>query len=216
MSGSVAPVFPAVAMQDDAAPFVARASVLPDQLDRDRDSRRRAGSPGRRVADPTRPGCWTHTTPAETASLTNREGEPIQLPPRMRWMTDFPTAVQVGMALDIAVAADIDRLDDLLVIGVRLTETPAHSADTLGALFSGHRFSRGLAFVPQDTPTNNSISGGSGLPSRAERIDTAFTLERRPRAFTTGADANGQGPRAHSVCPPRCSRRYPMPARLRP
>ena len=31
------------------------------------------------------------TTPSETAALANREGEPIQLPPRMRWMTDFAT-----------------------------------------------------------------------------------------------------------------------------
>jgi hypothetical protein len=45
--------------------------------------------------------------------------------------------------------------------------------------------------VAQDTPTNNSASGGSGMPSRTERIDTAFAAERRPRFYADGLAANG-------------------------
>ena len=58
---------------------------------------------------------------AETQALANQRGQPIQLPPRMRWLTDFAAAVQVGMAFDIAIAADVVRLDELFVVGVRLT-----------------------------------------------------------------------------------------------
>src|SRR4029453_14763527 len=82
-------------------------------------------------------------------------------------------------------------LDELLVFGLRLTQTPAQSADTLAGLFTGHRFSRGFAFVPQDTPTNNSIAGGSGLPSRSRPIEAAFDLERRAGAFGSDAASNG-------------------------
>src|SRR5690606_29581633 len=106
----------------------------------------------------------------ETQSLTNQEGSPIQLPPRMRWLTDFSRAVQVGMAFDIAVPADTQGFDELYVFGVRVTETPQHSAaTTLAELFTGHRYSRGFAFVPQNTPTNNSDAGGAGLSSTSDR-----------------------------------------------
>ena len=131
------------------------------------------------------------TTPSETAALANREGEPIQLPPRMRWMTDFATAVHVGMALDIPLAADVDHIHELLIVGLRLTQSPAENADALAGLFTGHRFSRGFAFVAQNTPTNNSVTGGSGLPSRTQRVEAAFDLERRPRVFTPDLAANG-------------------------
>src|SRR4030095_1545281 len=75
--------------------------------------------------------------------------------------------------------------------GVRLTQTPVQSAGALAGLFTGHRFSRGFAFVPQHTPTNHSIAGGSGLPSRSDRINVAFDLERRPRAFRPDIASNG-------------------------
>ena len=192
LAPGVAPVFPIVAMQDEAAPFVARAAVLPDRW-----IAIGIGADGKRVVEhlgapiPMDLSVGLDTTPTETAALANREGEPIQLPSRMRWMTDFATAVQVGMALDIPIAADIVHLAELLIVGLRLTQTPAQNADALAGLFTGHRFSRGFAFVPQNTPTNNSVAGGSGLPSRTERVEAAFDLERQPRAFPPGLAANG-------------------------
>jgi len=187
----VDPVFPIVPMQDDAAPFVPRAGVLPDRWIAIgiRDNVRVVEHVGAPI--PMDLAVGIDTTPAETVALANREGEPIQLPPRMRWMTDFAIGVEVGMALDIPVGANVDRLDELFVFGVRITQTPAQNAAALEDLFTGHRFSRGFAFVPQNTPTNNSVAGGSGLPSRGQRVDAAFNLERRPRAFVPGAASNG-------------------------
>src|SRR4029450_8175307 len=49
---------------------------------------------------------------------------------------------------------------------------------------------RVCACGPQDTPTNNSAAGGAGLPSSSDRVEYAFDLERRPRAFSSLA-ANG-------------------------
>ncbi len=187
----VEPQFPDVALQDDDAPFVPRASVLPDRwiVIGIRQGTKVLEQVG--AAIPYDLAIGLDTTPSETQGLTNQEGSPIQLPPRMRWLTDFAEAVKVGMALDLALAPDVEGFDELFVVGVRLTETPQHSAaTTLADLFTGHRFSRGLAFVPQNTPTNNSDTGGAGLPSSSERVEYAFDLERRPRVFPPLA-ANG-------------------------
>ena len=187
----VTPVFPSVPMQDAQAPFVPRAGALPDRwiavgmLNGARVFEH-VGAPV-----PHDLAVGLDTTPAETQALTNKEGEPIQLPRRSRWLTDFALAVQVGMAFDISLAAEVDRLDELFVFGVRITETPAHGAAALTELFTGHRFSRGLAFVAQNTPTNNSMAGGSGLPTQAERVAEGFILERRPRNFAPDLRSNG-------------------------
>jgi hypothetical protein len=191
MGPSVEPEFPIVAMHDDAAPFVPRAAVLPDRWIAIglRDGARVFAQVGASI--PLDLAVGLDTTPSEGAGLNNSEGEPIQLPPRMRWMTDFTLAVQAGMAFDITLAPDVDRLDELFVVGVRVTQTPAQNSVALEQLFADHRFGRGLAFVAQDTPTNNSAAGGSGMPSRTERIDTAFAVERRPRVYTHDLAANG-------------------------
>ena len=77
------------------------------------------------------------------------------------------------------------------MFGVRITQTPADSASALAAHLTGHRYSRGVAFVPQNTPTNNSAAGGSGLPSRSARIDATFNLERQPRSYPADLASNG-------------------------
>ncbi len=202
LAPGVVPVFPVVAMFDEAAPFVARASVLPDRWMAVgfRDGAKVFEQVGAPI--PIDLAVGLDTTPAESKALSNREGEPIQLPPRMRWMTDFAVAKQAGMALEIPLAAGIDRIDLLLVVGVKVTQSPAANAEALANLFTGHRFSRGLAFVPQDTPTNNSAAGGSGMPSRSQRIEAGYDLERRPRAFPAGVAANGTtAARAFGVAP---------------
>jgi hypothetical protein len=191
LAPGVEPQFPPVALQDDAAPFVPRANVLPDRwiVVGMRQGTKVLEQVG--AAIPHDLAVGLDTTPSEAQGLTNQEGSPIQLPPRMRWLTDFALAVQVGMAFDLVVPPDTLGFDELYVFGVRLTETPQHSAaTTLTELFTGHRYSRGFAFVPQDTPTNNSDAGGAGLPSSSDRVEYAFDLERRPRAFSSLA-ANG-------------------------
>ena len=186
------PVFPSVAMQDDEAPFVPRAGALPDRwiavgVLNGVKVFEHVGAP-----IPHDLAVGLDLTPAETQGLSNKEGVPIQLPRRTRWLTDFALGVQVGMAFDISLAPEVDRFDELFVFGVCITESPAQSAQSLAELFTGHRFSRGLAFVAQNTPTNNSAAGGSGLPSQAERINEGFVLERRPRTFAPDLKSNGR------------------------
>src|SRR6185503_11593779 len=81
LAPGVEPQFPPVALQDDEAPFVPRASVLPDRwivvgLRQGTKALEQAGA-----AIPHDLAVGLDTTPSETQALTNQEGSPIQLPP---------------------------------------------------------------------------------------------------------------------------------------
>ena len=187
-------------------------------MDSDWHSRRRRVVRTRRRADP----AWTSPLAsirrrAKRAALTNREGEPIQLPASHalddrlrdrragRHGARHPARGRRGSARRTA--------------GVR----SAHHADTgterrhrSPSLFTGHRFSRGFAFVPQNTPTNNSVAGGSGLAVAQPSASTPHSiLERRPRAFSVRRRVE-RCDRCARVrhCTRRCLR--PFPRRARP
>ena len=199
----VVPQFPDVAMVDPATPFVVQASMLPDRWVVLGYNQTESGSGNERrvytvrvlahVGGPIQRPLVTglDTTPAEVASLRNGDGRAIELPRRMRWMTSFEAAVEAGMAMTIPVPDDLHEIGHLLVFGIRDGEAAA-GASELEALLTAHRFGQGLAFAPQETPTNNSPSGGAGLPSAEQAIDDAYKLERKPRVFTDWLRSNGK------------------------
>jgi hypothetical protein len=178
LADGAAPVFPDVTLADAANPFVP-AALVPDQWI---VLGFRAGTQVLAHVGPvvTRPlVAGLDTSPDALAGASASDG-PITLPPRMRWMSDFAAAAEAGMAMDIPVPADLDQLDQLFVVGIR---GGADGPQELQELLTGHRFGRGLAFVPQGTPSNNSPSGSSGLPAREDAISSAFALERTPRGY---------------------------------
>jgi hypothetical protein len=100
----------------------------------------------------------------------------LQIPDNLRWMFDFERALEVGMAFrfDLTSAQAAGGFGRLLVLGVRLTETPDAAAQTLARLMEHHLYSRkGLELLRQGTPTNDSESGGSGHSWR-EDPDASF------------------------------------------
>lgn len=180
----VAPIFPPVTLEDPANPFVPTAAMLPDRwvVIGYRAGARVVVHLGPPIIQPLVTGL--DTTASEVAAVSNVDGRPIQLPRRMRWMADFASAVSAGMAMEIPVPNDLEQIDQLYVFGVRAGGAAPGRAD-LETLLTGHRYGRGLAFVPQATPTNNSPSGPAGQPTPAAAIDQAFTLERKPRTYNT-------------------------------
>jgi hypothetical protein len=92
------------------------------------------------------------------------EGEDLKIPEDIRWMFDFERALEIGMALRIDLtpqqaAAGFDRI---VVLGVRVSDTPAEGRKNLEALLEGHLYSRsGLELLPQGTPTNNTEKGST-------------------------------------------------------
>lgn len=83
------------------------------------------------------------------------------------WLSDFEKAVDLGMGLKIPLTApyDTEGFDRLVVLGLRLSTNAEDSAKMVEELLEGQRFTNGVAFVPQGTPTNNSEEAASGFTS---------------------------------------------------
>jgi hypothetical protein len=118
----------------------------------------------------------------------------LVVPEAMKWVTDFPAAVTVGMGFEI----DLDKaaassgipgvategLSRLLVVGVRLASNATESATQFETLLVHHKDGRaGISILPQGTPTNNTDDGGAAF-SRGEDADASFD-----RVWGTAAQA---------------------------
>ena len=73
----------------------------------------------------------------------------------LAWTYDFEVAVEKGMAIRVNFSQLPEQFlkrgfSQLLVLGVRTTDQQAE----LEALLTAHRYTHGLDFIPQGTPTN--------------------------------------------------------------
>ncbi|BCH23325.1 hypothetical protein [Mesorhizobium sp. L-8-3] len=79
------------------------------------------------------------------------------------WETDWFSALSAGMAVELTLNEN-DRLDELLVVGVR-DSSAADGAVEFRDLLLGHMFGAGLALLPAGTATNNTPRARSGWSS---------------------------------------------------
>ena len=83
------------------------------------------------------------------------------------WMSDFEEAVKIGMALKIPLNNQVysnpstRTIDKIVVLGAYLSADALQSQNIVGNLLAGHRYTSGLAIVPQGTPTNNTSDSPS-------------------------------------------------------
>ncbi|MFC4066462.1 hypothetical protein [Actinoplanes subglobosus] len=139
------PTFPAPAEQASRWSRAAVAEALPDRWVAlaYRDGIRIATATGTAITRPLAAG----PSPVDS-------GEPAD--PAMRWMVDFGAAERAGMGLTLHVPAHLaDRIDLLLVTGVRENGDPAGGGTTLTGLLDAHRYHWGLDLLATGTPTNN-------------------------------------------------------------
>lgn len=104
------------------------------------------------------------------------------------WTLDYDRAQQAGMAFAMRVDGQdlLDGFDRLLVFGVKSSLTPDVASQGVADLFRNHHYTRGLAFVPQGTPTNNTSDGPSGYPAPDPDGSRSFAAERgKPLATPT-------------------------------
>jgi hypothetical protein len=106
------------------------------------------------------------------------------------WTLDYERATQAGMAFDMPVTAQdlMDGFDRLLVFGVKSSITPDVASQALGDLFQSHHYTRGLAFVPQGTPTNNTSDSPAGYPPPDPNGTRSFAVERGVPLATPASD----------------------------
>lgn len=94
-----------------------------------------------------------------------------------RWMVNFEAAEQVGMGIRIENAPD--RVDLLLVMGVKAAASADESTECLATILDAHHYTSGLSLVPQGTPTNNTAAVRSGFASRQSNIKSSFDIQIR-------------------------------------
>jgi len=85
----------------------------------------------------------------------------------MNWMVDFDDALKYGMAFDISLTGKYKKianqgLDLLFVFGLRFQQRDMDDAEGLARLMEAHLYTDGAAFVPRDTPTNNTAGVAAG------------------------------------------------------
>jgi hypothetical protein len=117
------------------------------------------------------------TVAAGDPSLVARDGVTIE--PELLWTIDYDQAVAIGMAVTLPLtSADLALgFDRVVVVGVRTQVDAAAGAALVTELLDAHRYTRGVALVPQGTPTNNTTAVPSGFPLPGDTLER-FTLER--------------------------------------
>ena len=75
--------------------------------------------------------------------------------PGMSWLIDFGQALAVGMAMKLTLPDPAPtRIARLVVVGVETSLTAAQGAAEFGTALAAHRYTRGVGFLPDGTPTN--------------------------------------------------------------
>jgi len=121
-----------------------------------------ATATGRAIPDP------LPTGPDPQAAIPESDDQ-LPLDEGLTWMVDFDSAEQSGMALRLRLPSPapgtVQRIDRLIVMGVKESLDQAASADRLHDLLQAHRYTDGFSLLAQGTPTNNSSGSPSGFRS---------------------------------------------------
>ena len=117
-------------------------------------------------------------------------GDGFTIAKELQWTIDFAAAQAVGMAFEMPLDPQELQLgfDRLLVFGVKPSATPAANADSVVALLENHHYTRGLGFVKQGTPTNNTTDQPAGFPPPDPNGAISFAVERNDQGLTTDSD----------------------------
>jgi hypothetical protein len=117
------------------------------------------------VGNPVASDLATGPDPSLDASQQVREEDgDLFLEEGMRWVADFPRAVEAGMGVEIELSDEEaeNGFDRLLVVGLRLSSDEDEGRLELESLLRHHYASKhGFGLVPQGSPSNNTASGAT-------------------------------------------------------
>jgi hypothetical protein len=184
-----APRFPQPPRKTDSWTRAAEARLLPDRFVAlgFRQGVEVARAIGRAIVEPV---AVTLSPDASAAQQFDISGDGLIVDDAVRWTIDFQRAVEIGMAVQMPLAAaDVQNgFDELLVVGVKGSLPPQQSAAELAQLFEEHHYGRSLAFVRQGTPTNNTERAPSGYPPEDANGARSFAIERDETRNIAGRD----------------------------
>lgn len=104
---------------------------------------------------------------------------------KLRWTVDFARAVQVGMALEIALTPTEAQqgFDSVMVFGIKSSMSGADGSLAIERLLDAQHYTRGMAFVRQGSVTNNSKDRPTSVPIKDDAGNVSFKLERDDAPF---------------------------------
>ncbi|MFC0111964.1 hypothetical protein [Kibdelosporangium aridum] len=123
--------------------------------------------------NPVRPDLAVSPDPSEAEEnqlKINEDDGSLRMPPKLLWLTNFGEAVEAGMGIKIPLEPQFaEKLDRLVVLGLREQAAPQDSANALGKLLTDQlRSPAGFSLLPQGTPTNNTEHAPAGQDPQAE------------------------------------------------
>ncbi len=185
----VDPTFPEPPRKVDAWSRAAEARLLPDRFVAlgFRQGTEVARAIGSGIVEP------LAVTLAPDAAASQRQdvsGDGLEVDDAVRWTIDFSKAIEVGMGFKMTLTPDDVRLgfDELIVVGVKGSLPAQETSAELARLFEEHHYGRGLAFVRQGTPTNNTERAPSGYPPPDPNGAMSFAMERDATRDVAGRD----------------------------
>ena len=127
---------------------------------------------------------------ANPKDVEDISGDGLTLARELLWTVDFARAKEAGMGFEMLLdPSDVDAgFDRLIVTGVKSSVSAEQGAAELSGLLDAHHFTRGLAFVRQGTPTNNTTDKPSGYPPPDPNGEMSFATERGPSVRTSETD----------------------------
>jgi hypothetical protein len=149
-----------------------------------------ASTIGSAVAEPL---TLTVSPAIDAAQRVTLPGSSLQMDADLLWTVQFAAAKAVGMGLEMPLmAADwTNGFDLLLVVGAKGSFSVAEAGQQIQALFDGHHYTRGFAFIPPGTPTANQPDAPSGYPPADPGGAASFAVERGTLAAGDGITAAG-------------------------
>ena len=106
-----------------------------------------------------------------------------------RWLVDLDDAIAAGMAVRIPQAIPVPNVGQLFVLGTLAAVTPGENAARLKSALIAHQYTKGLAFLPPGTPTNNTSQARSAWQS-APVIFSPGELENARAGYQPGSKQN--------------------------
>ncbi len=126
---------------------------------------------------------------SEEDQLKQENGE-LKVNDDLKWMVNFDEAIIKGMGVKINLT-DLQMLhgfDRIVVLGLKLDPNALKSTSTIETLFKNHeRSKKGLAILPQGTPTNNTENKDSGY-SYFEDADINYDHLKAEKQFSVESD----------------------------
>jgi len=131
------------------------------------------------------------TGPDPQAPVTELPDDQLAVDAGMRWMVDFEEAERAGMALRIAIPAQLlaAGIDSLFVLGTAST-SEMDAAAQLASLLDAHHYTDGAEFLRTGTPTNNSADRRAGYDSSDPGRVQSFASEVAFDPSTLAAASN--------------------------